>query len=385
MQDKFCDLRSMFLEGPKQLCCDAMIFVDLVSLRYLLGFQGHELLDGCLVLTEADARFYTDRRYTEAMKDKLTSLGVAMVDWTDAPGVEQKFALLTQGRGDMFMLWGIEDVSHSLFLAATKGLASPSNPRRGRLRLRQGMVEALRQMKSEQEIACLERAGVAIDAALIETRRFIKPGMTELEIREFLNAQLRHFSGEDDLSFPTIVAFGANAADPHYATGSRDRQLKKREDLILIDCGIKVDGYAGDATVTWFVGKPSRQMQLVYSAVKEASEEVIRQLKPGMVTGCTAHQVADAVLKKYGFDGLVGHGLGHGVGLCVHEAPYLSARHPGGKTRLMFGNTFTVEPGYYIPGVGGVRLERSGVMTHIGFKPFNRLDFDLNEAVITFA
>ena len=171
--------------------------------------------------------------------------------------------------------------------------------------------------------------------------------------------------GADSLAFSSIVATGANGAKPHAIPG--DTQIKQGE-CIVLDFGARKCGYCADMTRMIFIGEPSKEIRAAYATLRAANEEVSAMLKAG-ITGSQAHELAEEILKQNGFAGKMGHSLGHGVGVEVHESPNLS---PFNKTPLKEGNVVTVEPGIYIAGEFGMRLEDYGVVTHDGFEVFSR-------------
>lgn len=347
---------------------DGLLIFNLENLRYLIDFNGHEFMDGVLMITKSKVTtFFTDQRYSNAMQDKAEEGEFEIYDWSNTT---DKFGLFTK-----YIVFGstilIEDVAYTVNKRIKKAMKSQiiatiTKP---------GIIGSLRVNKTPDQIASLRSAGKATDTALEWIMKQIKPGMTEKEVRFLLNAKLRELSLTEELSFGTIVGFGPGSADPHHETGSNGKKLRKN-DIVLIDCGAIVNGYCGDSTHTFFVGKPNRKLRDAYLAVKAATEACCQQVMPGM-TGREVFWIADAILKEHGFGGLTAHGLGHGVGLLFHEDPYLSKINPKAKKKLEESMCFTIEPGLYFPGLGGIRLERSGVLTKNGFDPFNTRSFDL--------
>ena len=231
------------------------------------------------------------------------------------------------------------------------------------------LVLKLRAVKDADEIRRMKKAQAVTDAAFAHIVGFIRPGVTEREIQLELDGfMLSH--GADALAFPSIVASGANGASPHAIVS--DKPLQAGE-CVVMDFGAKRAGYCSDMTRTVFLGAPEGEMLAAWETLRCANEEVEAALRPGM-TGAEAHELAERVLADGGFGGRMGHGLGHGVGLQIHELPVLSPRN---DKPLAPGNVVTVEPGIYIPGRFGMRLEDFGVVTERGFERFTQSTHDL--------
>lgn len=226
------------------------------------------------------------------------------------------------------------------------------------------LILQLRARKDEGEIKKLRKAQKITDEAFDYIIGFIKPGMSEREIQLELDAKMMRL-GADSLAFQTIVASGFNGASPHAIVS--DKRVERGE-CIVMDFGARKDGYCSDMTRTVFVGKPNDAMQKAWETLRRANETVQERLRPGL-TGKQAHEMALAVLEEGGFANLMGHGLGHGVGIQIHEEPVLSPRN---DKPLQSGSVVTVEPGIYIPGQFGMRLEDFGVITEQGFDCFTQ-------------
>jgi Xaa-Pro aminopeptidase len=226
------------------------------------------------------------------------------------------------------------------------------------------VVLGLRAVKDAGEVAKLKAAQAITDAAFARVLTQIKPGLTEAALRNLLDATMFEL-GADGLAFPTIIACGTNAASPHAQPGERAIEAGQ---CIVMDFGARKSGYCSDMTRTVFVGEPTGDMRAAWDAIREANARVRAMLKPG-VTGVEAHNLAEQVLAEAGFEGKMGHGLGHGVGLEIHEQPNLNRRN---TLPLVAGNVVTVEPGIYIDGEFGMRLEDFGVITADGFETFTQ-------------
>ena len=226
-----------------------------------------------------------------------------------------------------------------------------------------GLIEDLRVVKEPGELEILRRSQALNERVFQEVYATIKPGMSEKEIAWALEATMRRL-GASGPSFDTIVAFGANAALPHAVP--TDRVLQENE-IVLIDMGLILDGYCSDMTRTFVVGTPDATYLERQRAVRQAMLAGMGAVRAG-VTGVDVDKAARQVLEEAGYGQAFGHGLGHGVGIAVHEAPRLSPR--GGRV-LQAGMVVTVEPGLYIAGWGGIRLENMVVVTEEGCEILN--------------
>ncbi len=230
-------------------------------------------------------------------------------------------------------------------------------------------ILALREVKDAQEIEKLKAAQRCAEKGFLETLEAIRPNMTEQEIALKLEFAIRA-AGAECLSFPSIVAAGPNGANPH----ARPSNYKvQKGDLIVFDFGAKYQGYCSDTTRTICVGKPNQKQLSAYNAVKLANLEVARALRKGK-TGRQMHELSQEVLASQGFANLMGHSLGHGVGIDIHENPTLSMRN---EKELKLGNVVTDEPGVYLSGQFGIRIEDCGVISENGYENFCSLDHEL--------
>ncbi|MDR2721633.1 MAG: M24 family metallopeptidase, partial [Coriobacteriaceae bacterium] len=230
-------------------------------------------------------------------------------------------------------------------------------------------VLELRAVKDADEVRRLKAAQAITDAAFAHIVSFIKAGMSEREVKiELEDFMLRQ--GAEGLAFSSIVATGANGASPHAIAGQT--KLEAGQALVL-DFGAQVSGYCSDMTRTVFIGEPSARILDAYVAVRQANEEVEAQLKPG-VSGAEMQKLAEDILAAAGFEGAMGHSLGHGVGIDVHEEPLLAKKN---TVPLEEGNVVTVEPGVYFKDEFGIRLEDFGIITRDGFEVFTQSSHDM--------
>jgi Xaa-Pro aminopeptidase len=215
------------------------------------------------------------------------------------------------------------------------------------------IIEQIRTIKDVTELAAIKTSVRIANQALKLTLKFAKAGITENELAGALNFQIRKFGGRS--GFETIVAFGPNASRPHHQPGKR--KLKKN-DTILIDFGVKYSNYCCDVTRCFVVGKPNAFYKIVYNAVRQAQTAAIKMIKPG-VKFTQIDAAARQVIKKYNLP-VYQHGTGHGLGLQIHEEPFLTDKTKG---KLRTGMVFTIEPGVYIPGKLGIRIEDDILVT----------------------
>ena len=232
-----------------------------------------------------------------------------------------------------------------------------------------GSIAELRVVKDVEEIELMSRAQQITDAAFEYICSFIRPGQTEMQIRaELENYMLSH--GADALSFDSIVATGANGANPHAQPGET---VVREGDFIVMDYGAGYHDYHSDMTRTVCIGTPSDEQRRVYDIVREAHETCAAAARPGCV-GADIHNLAVKVITDAGYGDYFKHGLGHGVGLEIHEQPCFGRTY---DKPVPVGSVVTIEPGIYLPGKFGVRLEDFGVMTDSGYAAFTQSTHDL--------
>lgn len=225
------------------------------------------------------------------------------------------------------------------------------------------LVSDLRVVKAADELAKIARAAAVTDAAFTAVSRAMRPEQTEREVAWALERAMRE-GGAEALAFPVIVAAGANGAQPHHEPGDQPVGASLP---ITIDMGARVDGYAADLTRTVILGEPTDKARAVYMTVLRAEEAALGGIRAGM-TGHEADRLARDVLIAAGYQEFVVHGLGHGVGVRVHEAP---SANQDVETPLPAGATLTLEPGLYLPGWGGVRIEDLVVIEEDGVRPLS--------------
>lgn len=233
-----------------------------------------------------------------------------------------------------------------------------------------GLVESLRMYKDHTEIELLARAGKLADRVMEKVREEIRPGISEKELALFIETSFKELG--DNISFAPIVAAGPNSASPHHSPG--DRKLREG-DFVVIDCGGLAGGYCSDITRTFCLGKAHEEMKKIYRTVQEAQQAALEAVAGGC-SGEEADAAAREVITRAGYGAYFTHRTGHGIGLDIHEAPYLVE---GNAAMLSPGMVFSIEPGIYLPGKYGVRIEDIVVVTGQGARRLNYFDRDLLE------
>jgi Xaa-Pro dipeptidase len=231
------------------------------------------------------------------------------------------------------------------------------------------LIADLRMVKDAAELQAMRAAVHAVEAGLQAAIAAIRPGVTEREVAEVWERAMRE-AGSEGPSFTTIVASGPNSANPHYTTG--DRPLKYG-DLVVLDGGARIGGYASDITRTVVVGEPSAEARRIYDVVLAANRAGVTAARAG-ASGADIDGAARRVIEEAGYGPYFIHRTGHGLGIEIHEPPYI---HASNATPLRAGTTFTVEPGVYIAGVGGVRIEDDVVVTEQGAECLTTFDREL--------
>jgi Xaa-Pro aminopeptidase len=339
--------------------CEALLVTSLVNVRYLTGFSGSA---GMLLVTEDEALLVSDGRYRDQAAEQVSESGADVTIEIGRPA-EQMSTLDRATKG--LKRLGLE--AGDITWAAERRLAtSLSCVGSGALLVAtQGVVEALRTVKDPGELARIELAADIADVGLAQVKEHLRSDLTELQFALELDTEMRR-RGADRVSFETIVAAGPNAALPHHAPS--DRRIAPGE-LVVVDFGAEVDGYRSDMTRTFCVGNPATPDLLdVLDAVLVAQRAGVRALRPGVRGSEVDHACRDS-LEQAGYGDLFVHGTGHGVGLEIHEAPAVA---PGSTDILVEGAVVTVEPGAYISGVGGVRIEDTLVVTATGARALTK-------------
>jgi Xaa-Pro aminopeptidase len=318
----------------------AFLVTRLPNVRYLTGFTGS---NGQLILTPSDGIFLTDSRYVEQARHEVPDVQRAMYSGEFAPRASKACKELGADRV-AFEAAGVTYKFYTELLATGIELVPTTDE-----------VEHLRRVKEPDELRAVEAAQAIADDAFEAIVGKLSEGVTEKDMALELDTTMRRL-GADGLAFQTILAFGEGTAEPHHSPS--DRRLAPG-DLVKMDFGCVIEGYHSDMTRTVSFGEPPAQLRDVYEIVRKAQQLGVDSARPGMSAGELDGLVRD-VIKDAGYGEHFGHGLGHGVGLEIHEAPWLRA---GGKEVLEPGTVVTVEPGIYLEGVGGIRIEDMVALT----------------------
>ena len=313
-----------------------------VNRRYLSGFTGTSAF---LLCSRDDAVCSTDFRYWEQAGQQAKGFRVQRA----VGGFEKWLPELFEGLGGKRVAFEASHVSYQTYRSVRKTVQDLPEKARPKLVATLGLVERLREIKDAEEIAALQAAIDLGDAAFAYVARRVEPGWTEKQVAWEIEKYIREHGG-DGLSFDTLVGAGERGSMPHCMP--TDRILKK-SDGVVIDMGVSLNGYMSDLTRTIFLGKPNDKFARIYDVVF-AAQQTATELVEGGMTGEQAHMLAHNVIEAAGHGEEFGHGLGHGVGLQIHESPRLGKTS---KDVLTEGMVFTIEPGIYIPGWGGVRIE----------------------------
>ena len=341
------------LHNTDKLSAKIPAFADaalILSEENRLYFTEFPASDGALLVTPYGAMFYTDSRYTEAAAARIGAEYVHDSEnmYQELRAQFEEYAVnVVAVENDRITLAGFEDLKNKLPGIEFNPTAALSRA-----------IEEIRLVKSEAELAKISAAQRIAEDAFDHMLGFIKPGMTEKQVQLELDFyMLSH--GAQALSFETIAVAGQKGSMPHGVPGDN---VIRPGDFLTMDYGAVVDGYHSDMTRTVAVGRPTEEQIKVYNVVLEAQLAGLAALKDG-VTGFDADKASRDVIEQAGYGKYFGHGTGHGVGVEIHEAPRLS---PKSKATLHTGNVVTVEPGIYLPGRFGVRIEDMAVITPEG-------------------
>ena len=314
---------------------DAFFVFTEVNRLYLTGLKSGGVL---LVLPDGATHLYCDSLYIEMARGQVDFASVRLL--RDFP---KQFGPLA-GK----MNWRKAGYEGSISTIRYKSLRE-AMPSVQEWVESENTLRELRAIKSPAEQAAIRRAVRLADRVLMDTLAEVRPGMTEWDIRRSLISRIHHADAEGE-SFDAIIAAGSNSSKPHASVTQR---VLRPNHALLVDMGIRLEHYCSDMTRTVFFGKPPEKMKALYKIVLEAQRKAIAAIRAGK-TGAEIDQVARKVIEKAGHGKRFCHSLGHGIGLEVHESPGLSSKS---NTVLKPGMVVTVEPGIYLPGVGGVRIE----------------------------
>lgn len=320
---------------------------------YLTGFTGSA---GMTLVTRDRAVLAADFRYTEQAEREAKPRGLEVFHALGARKEWFPKFVAEYGLGRKQVGIATAEITYAGYLAMHEYLKDVAEANRPEFVPAKGIVEKLRRRKDADELALLQRAIDISDRAYERTESAIAPELTELRAAEIYAGFVRE-EGGDDISFPTIVAAGPWGAMPH---AQPRNELLGADRPIVFDLGAKFAGYCSDLTRTIVLGRPDDKFREVYEIVHDAQQNAIERIEPGM-KAADAHRLAQDVIDAAGYGDRFGHGLGHGVGLAVHEDPYLGLTS---EDVLEEGMVFTIEPGIYLAGWGGIRIEDVVVLEH---------------------
>ncbi len=333
---------------------DAMIVLSDFNRRYLSGFTG---TSGALIITHNKNYLVTDFRYIEQATKQAPEFEI----------INRQNGLITEIKNilEQAQLSNIgfegHHISYDTYVELNKGMIT--------LISISDSIDKIREVKSEEEIKLIQKAAEIVDKTYDYILTVVKVGMSEREIKALLESKMLEL-GADGPSFDTIVASGYRGALPH---GVASDKLIEKGDMITLDFGAYYRGYCSDITRTFAVGEPDPKMKEIYNIVLSSQIKAIDEIRPGMTV-----QEADALSRDYidahGFGQEFGHSLGHGIGLDIHEGPLLSKNSTG---ELQVNNCVTIEPGIYVDGLGGVRIEDDILITENGCDVFTKCTKDL--------
>ncbi|WP_163855435.1 M24 family metallopeptidase [Paenibacillus elgii] len=351
-QQRIGRLRSLL----EQKGLPALLITNATNRKYMTGFTGSA---GYVLITADRAVLLTDFRYVTQASEQAA--GYEIIE--HGPKVVESIH-------DLLRKWGIAklgfeqtDLSYGTYSSYAEALGGIEFVPTG------GLVELLRMIKDDEEIAVMQQAADLADRAFVHVLGLLKSGVKELDISLEIEMFVRKH-GAASTSFETIVASGERSALPH---GKASDKIIGTGEFVTLDFGAYYKSYCSDITRTVIVGTPTDKHRDIYKIVLEAQMEALERIKPGM-TGKEADAVARDVIKRYGYGDHFGHGTGHGLGMEVHEAPRLSVQ---GDVVLAPGMVVTVEPGIYLPGFGGVRIEDDIVITETGNRRLTQSSKDL--------
>ena len=336
---------------------DALLITNEYNRRYMTGFTGTA---GVAVVSKDDAVFITDFRYTEQAQAQIQDFRIVQHNGPIFAEVATQVALM----GAKTIGFEKDSMSYATYEIYKDSVKSDFVPV-------SGVIEKIRLIKTQEEINIIKAACEIADNAFTHILDYIKPGQTELDVSNELEFFMRK-QGATSSSFDIIVASGVRSALPH---GVATDKVIEKGDFVTLDFGALYNGYISDITRTIAVGQPSEKLVEMYNVVLESQLLALEKVGPGM-TGIEADAVARDYLKSKGYGEAFGHSTGHGIGLEVHEGPGLSFRS---NTVLEPNMVVTIEPGVYLPGIGGVRIEDDILITEAGNE---RLTHSTKELII---
>jgi Xaa-Pro aminopeptidase len=359
MSEQYARRRREVVRELKKGGLDCLLVTHPANWYYLTGFSGES---GVLVVTAEGTTLITDGRFTTQAREEAHGIRVEL----------QKGALYGS-LGEWLKQRGIRRAGYDpgqWTVAQRKALRKARGAACREIEAA-GLVERLRMKKDARELALIRKAAILAGEVLEGVLKVVRPGVRENEIGAEIEYQMRK-RGASGVSFETIVASGKRAALPHARPTSK--RLRKNE-LVVLDLGAILSHYCSDMTRTVYLGRASRRIRGWYQAVQEAHEAAVAAVKAGVSCG-EVDAAAREVLKKNSLEAYFVHGTGHGLGLEVHEEPRVAR---GQAIRLEEGNVITIEPGVYVEGVGGIRIEDDVAVRFQGSEVLTRVTRDLIE------
>lgn len=323
---------------------DAILITSPINRRYISGFTGSA---GAVIISEKNAVFITDFRYTEQAEAQAEGFNII----EHKEGIVAEIQKQLMGSNIKRLGFEKDHTTYGQYETYKQSFEAEVVPVTG-------LVEGIRIIKTSKELEVMKKAAKIADDAFLHIQSFIKPGVKEIEVSNELEFFMRK-QGAVSSSFDTIVASGYRSAMPHGV--ATEKEIQSGE-LVTLDYGALYNGYCSDITRTVAVGEVSDELRKIYNVVLEANLRGVKEIKPGM-TGREADAITRDYITEMGYGEHFGHSTGHGLGMEVHEAPGLSHRS---DQRLQPGMVVTVEPGIYVAGLGGCRIEDDIVITENG-------------------
>ncbi|MEN1970560.1 Xaa-Pro peptidase family protein [Lentibacillus sp. N15] len=349
--EKLTKLREELTENK----LDALLITSPINRRYVTGFTGTA---GSAIVTEDAAIFVTDFRYIEQATEQAKDFEIVQHQQSMIETLHEQL----QKRNVKHVGFEKNHVAFSEYEQYQKTFAAELVPV-------SGLVEDLRLIKTESELAIMKQAAKIVDDAFDHIQNYLKPGVKEIDIANELEFFMRR-QGATSSSFDTIVASGYRGALPHGVASTKEIQ---HGELVTMDYGALYQGYCSDTTRTVAIGEISDELRKIYDTVLMAQLKGVEGVKPG-ITGIEGDAIVRDYITEQGYGDYFGHSTGHGLGMEVHESPALSHRS---QTVLKPGMVVTVEPGIYVPNVGGCRIEDDLVVTESGNERLTHANKDL--------
>ncbi len=332
---------------------DFLLLFPSTNMYYLTGFWAspEERTIFSLLSSRGDSVFVAPEMYENQLSRQTWIKDLRI--WSGKRDQENIFCNLIKEFGLAKANIALEDKTWAGFL-----LRIQKNIPKAKFSLASNIIKELRICKTEEELEYMKRAGKIAEEIMKEVINELDSGVRELEIAGLIEYEARK-KGSGKMSFETIISFGQNSANPHNEPGQK---ILKKNDIVMIDFGPRYNGYCSDITRTIFKGKPQERKKKVFKIIAEAHNKAISTIKPG-IKACEIDKAAREVIESYGFEKFFIHGTGHGIGLDIHEEPYITK---DSSMKLKNGMTFTIEPGAYIKDMFGIRIEDSLIVTEEG-------------------